>query len=80
MKTLTINIHIPTSWKDIRVATKEKINSRYRNNIEAVVSLSKNIKREINRSYWGNDMTVFMKKEIIRYIDEELNKTILKLK
>ena len=75
---MIIKLTIPTSWTEFKRMRKERLNKRYRNNIQVVRDLAADIRKEISSNYWCNDIGDEMKNRLFRSYNSPLNKIVAK--
>lgn len=76
MKTITFTI--PSSWNEFKRMHKERLNKRYRHNIQVVRDLFDDIRKEICSNYWVNDISDEMKGRLFNPYNSQLNKIVAK--
>lgn len=76
MKTITFTI--PTSWNEFKRMRKERLNKRYRHNIQVVRDLFGDIRKEICSNYWVNDISDEMKGRLFNPYNSPLNNIVAK--
>lgn len=57
----TITFRIPTSIAEFRQMRKERINKRYRNNVQVIRGLIDGIIKIANNGYWRGDISETMR-------------------
>lgn len=60
----TITLRIPTSIAEFRQMRKEKINKRYRNNVQVIRDVINEIMWVAHDGYWRNDISETMLRRI----------------
>lgn len=60
----TITFRIPTSLAEFKQMRKERLNKRYRNNVQVVRDVIDGIIHEVYSGYWRNDISETMKNKL----------------
>lgn len=72
----TITFRIPTSLAEFKQMRKERLNKRYRNNVQVICELFADIRKEICSNYWAKDISDEVKTRLFSPYDSPLNKIV----
>ena len=74
----TITFRIPTSLAEFKQMRKERLNKRYRNNVQVVRDLVADIRKEICRNYWSKDISNEMTTRLFKSINSPIHNIVAK--
>ncbi len=74
----TITFRIPTSLAEFKQMRKERLNKRYRNNVQVVRDLVADIRNEICSNYWSKDISNEMTTQLFKSINSPIHDIVAK--